>query len=340
MIDKAPTTAASPLARLRAVHPLAPWALSAIVLAPLPWLARNEYQVYLLDYTCVMILLSVGLNIVKGFAGQVTVGHIGLFAIGAYSSAILSLNFGLPFWLSLPSAVAITAAAGVVVGIPSFRLEGAYLALATLGLAESVRTFINVTPYLGMMMGIGDIPAPAIGDFTFDTWTRYWFLLMPVTLLGIYFSFGILRSRVGHAFKALREDPIAAAAAGINVRRYKLLAFVISAIYAGFAGGLIAHMPPGFINPNNFTLLEMVTLLLMVVVGGIGNIWGGIIGAILVTIVFDLTRDYPWHQLVLFGGVIVLTVRFMPKGIGGLIERYLVTRRFIAARRRTLGDAA
>ena len=92
MIDKAPTTAASPLARLRAVHPLAPWALSAIVLAPLPWLARNEYQVYLLDYTCVMILLSVGLNIVKGFAGQVTVGHIGLFAIGAYSSAILSLN--------------------------------------------------------------------------------------------------------------------------------------------------------------------------------------------------------------------------------------------------------
>ena len=99
-------------------------------------------------------------------------------------------------------------------------------------------------------------------------------------------------------------------------------------------------MPPGFINPNNFILLEMVSLLLMVVVGGIGNIWGGIIGAIIVTIVFDLTRDYLWHQLVLFGGVIVLTVRFMPKGIGGLIERYLVTRRFIAPRNRTLGDAA
>ena len=339
MIDKALATAASPLARLRSVHPLVPWVLTGIVLVPLPWLALNEYQIYMIDYTCVMILASVGLNIIKGFAGQVTVGHIGLFAIGAYSSAILSLNFGFPFWLSLPCAVAITAMAGLIVGIPSFRLEGAYLALVTLGLSESVRIFIIVTPYLGGTIGIGNIPAPQIGDFAFDNWTRYYFLLMPVTLLGIYCSFCILGSRVGRAFKALREDPIAAAAAGINVRRYKLLAFCISAIYAGTAGAMWAHMDPGYISPNSITLLEMVTMLLIVVLGGIGNIWGGIIGAIIVTIVHDLTAPYPWYQFVLYGGFIVITVLYMPKGIGGLIDRYFVTRRFIEARKRRLKDA-
>ena len=339
MIDKARTATASLRGGLYSLHPIAPWVLSGIVLVPVPWLVLNEYQIYLIDFTCVMILASIGLNIIKGFAGQVTVGHIGLFAIGAYSSAILSLNFGLLFWLSLPCAVAITAMAGLIVGIPSFRLEGAYLSLVTLGLSESVRIFIIVTPYLGGTIGIGNIPAPQIGDFAFDSWTRYYFLLMPVTLLGIYCSFRILRSRVGRAFKALREDPIAAAAAGINVRRYKLLAFFISAIYAGIAGGMWAHMSPGYISPNSVTLLEMVTMLLIVVLGGIGHIWGASSARSSSPSSTTSPIPIPGTQLVLFGGFIVITVLYMPKGIGGLIERYFVTRRFIEARNRRLSDA-
>ena len=122
-------------------------------------------------------------------------------------------------------------------------------------------------------------------------------------------------------------------AAGVNVRKYKLLAFVISALYAGCAGSLAAHMTPGFLHPNNYTVVEMVTVLLMVVLGGIGHIWGGIIGAILVTIIYDLTRDYYQYQLLIFGLVIVLTVMFLPTGIGGIIDRYLVTRGFVALRK-------
>jgi branched-chain amino acid transport system permease protein len=331
---------ALPVEYFRKRHSSLPWLGTFVLLLPLPWLAFNTYQVYLLDFICVMIILSVGLNIVKGFAGQVTVGHIGLYAIGAYTSAVLSVNFGFPIWLSLPVAVVVTSAAGIIVAIPSFRLEGAYLALATLGMGESVRIYISMTDYLGASLGFGSIPAPVIAGITLDTYVKYYYLLLPVTLLAIYCSFAILRSGTGRAFKAIREDTISAAAAGVNVRRYKLLAFILSAVYAGVAGNLFAHMTPGYLHPNNFTVIEVVTLLLMVVFGGIGHIWGGVIGAVLISIIFDLTRDYYHYQMLIFGGVIVLTVLYMPKGIGGIIDKYLVTRRFIKHRQPKDRDAA
>lgn len=316
-----------------------PWAIGLAVLVALPHLTGNEYHHYLLDIMMINIILAVGLNIVKGFAGQVTVGHIAMAAIGAYTSAILALNFGFVFWLALPAAILVTGLAGAVVGVPSFRLEGAYLALATLGLAESVRIFISATPYLGAAEGLSGIPAPAIGGFAFDTHVSYYYLVMPVALVGIYFSFCILRSDIGRSLKALREDSLAAAAAGINIRKYKLFAFVVSALYAGAAGSFQAHIPPGFLHPNSYMIHEMVTLLLMVVLGGIGHIWGGVVGAVLVTIIFDLTREWYQYQLIAFGMIIVLTVMFMPRGIGGLIDRTLTTRRFVAIRK-ARADAA
>ena len=302
-------------------------------MAALPWLTVNDYQDYLLDIMMINIILAVGLNIVKGFCGQVTVGHIALAAIGAYSSAVLTVNFGFPFWIALPCAMLIAGFAGIVVGVPSFRLEGAYLALATLGLAEAVRIFISATNYLGAAEGFGNIPAPRLGAFVMDDHIAYYYVAMPLALLGIYISFSILRSDVGRAFRAVREDVMAAAAVGINVRKYKLLAFVISALYAGCAGSLMAHLAPGFLHPNSFTIVEMVTVLLMIVMGGIGHIWGGVIGAVIVTIVFDLTREWQQYQLIVFGMVVVLTVLYLPRGIGGLIDRYLARRRFVAIRR-------
>jgi branched-chain amino acid transport system permease protein len=330
--ETAPVTEGAMMRATSARH-LAPWLIGFVLLVPLPWLAFNDYQRFLLDLILINIILAVGLNVVKGFAGQVTVGHIALMAIGAYTSAVVATKFGGPFWVALPSAMLVSAVAGLIVGVPSFRLEGAYLALATLGLAESVRIFISATDYLGASIGYGDIPPPNIFGWALDTHLRYYYVVMPLAIAGVYFSFCMLRSNIGRAFKALREDPLAAAASGINVRKYKSLAFVISALYAGCAGSLAAHMTPGFIHPNNYTLVEMVTVLLMVVLGGIGHVWGGIIGAIIVTIVYDLTRDYYQIQLLLFGMVIVLTVMYMPTGIGGLIDRYLVTRGFVAIRK-------
>ena len=282
------------ISALTRVHRLLPWLLAYLLLLPLPKLLEfsiNDYYIDLANRACLFILLCVGLNIVKGFCGQVTVGHIGLYAIGAVSSALLALNYGLSFWVSAPLAMLIAGFAGIIVGLPSVRLEGAYLALATLGLGESVRIMIAVTPALGSSTGIMLIPAPAIGDFVFDSFERYYYLVMTVAVLGIYLSFAILRSATGRAFQAIREDPIAASVIGINVTMYKLLAFVISALYAGLGGALFAHMPPGYIHHNNFTIIEMVTLLLMVVLGGIGNIWGGVIGDIVVTVIYEQTKE-------------------------------------------------
>ena len=320
------------ISALTRVHRLLPWLLAYLLLLPLPKLLEfgiSDYYIDLANRACLFILLCVGLNIVKGFCGQVTIGHIGLYAIGAVSSALLALNYGLSFWMSAPFAVLITGFAGIIVGLPSVRLEGAYLALATLGLGESVRIMIAVTPALGSSTGIMLIPAPAIGDFVFDSFERYYYLVMTVALLGIYLSFAILRSATGRAFQAIREDPIAASVVGINVNMYKLLAFVISALYAGLGGALFAHMPPGYIHHNNFTIIEMITLLLMVVLGGIGNIWGGVIGAIVVTVIYDQTKEYYFYQPLIFGISMVLLVVFMPRGIGGLIERMIVKEKFI-----------
>ena len=337
-MKRAIESVADAIAALRDKHPLLPWAVALLVLLPLPHLTGNNYQVFLLNFICIMIILATGLNIVKGFAGQVTVGHVALYAIGAYTSAVLSTKFGSPFFLNLPLSIIAAMAAGVIIGMPSFRLEGAYLALATLAFAQAVEVFIRVTNYLGAASGIGGIRAPEVFGYSLRAYDDYYYLVMPITLLAVYASFAILKSATGRAFMAIREDPVSAASMGVNVRRYKLIAFVMSAFYAGLAGALYAHMLPGYVHPNNFTVIEMVTVLLMVVLGGIGNIWGGVIGAIIVTIVADITREYYFYQLLLFGSVIVFTVLFMPKGIGGIVDRYFVSRRFIAAREITAGQ--
>ena len=318
------------------MHSAVPWLMALLLLLLLPFSLSNNYVQYVINIICINVILAVGLNIVKGFAGQVTVGHMAIAAIGAYTSAVLSTHLGLPFWAALLGAMLVAAAAGALVGIPSFRLEGAYLALATLGLAESVRIVIAATEFLGGAVGYQNIPAPVLFGMRLDDYRSYYYLVMPCMLLGLYLSFSILRSDVGRAFKAIREDPLAAGAAGVNVRKYKLIAFVLSALYAGCAGSLQAHMTPGYLNPGSYTITEMVTLLLMVIMGGIGHIWGGVIGAIIVTLIDDYTRQYYEYRMIMFGMVIVLTVMYVPRGIGGFIDDFLIHRNFKTRTRKVL----
>src|SRR6516225_8609230 len=271
----------APLARAIAAHPGCRWGAAFVALLALPLAVANGYQQYLLDLIMINIVLAVGLNIVKGFAGQVNVGHV---------------------------------------------------ALAAIGLAESVRIFIAVTDYLGASVGYGDIPPPIIAGWRLDGYAAYYYVVMPAAVIGTYIAFSILHSDVGRAFKAIREDTLAAAASGINVRKYKLLAFVISALYAGCAGSLAAHMAPGFIHPDDHNPTRMITVILMVVAGGLGHVWGGVIGAALITLVAEWTRSYYQHEFIIFGLIVVLTMMYMPRGIGGYIDRRLATRRFVALR--------
>ena len=310
-------------------YPFIAFIIAFVILAFVPSVVFTDvYQSHLATLIFVNIVVAAGLNIVKGYCGQVTVGHVGLFAVGSYTAGTLFLYLGLGFWVTLPIAIIVTAFFGVAMGIPSFRLEGPYLALATLGGGEAIRLFIENGNFFRSTFGISDIPTPSLMGFNFDSPDRYYFISMTVMIIAVYFSFSILRSGVGRAFMSIREDPICAAAAGINVKKYKILAFILSAMFAGAAGAVYAYMPPGYIHPNNYTVIEMVTFLSMVVLGGLGHIWGGIIGAIIITIVYDLTRPLYKYQLLIFGLTIVLTILFMPKGLGGFIDRYFLEKRF------------
>ena len=310
-------------------YPFIAFIIAFCILALVPSVIFTDvYQSHLATLIFVNIVVAAGLNIVKGYCGQVTVGHVGLFAVGSYTAGTLFLYLGLGFWITLPIAIVVTAFFGVAMGIPSFRLEGPYLALATLGGGEAIRLFIENGNFFRSTFGISDIPTPSLMGFNFDSPDRYYFISMTIMIIAVYFSFSILRSGIGRAFMSIREDPICAAAAGINVKKYKILAFFFIAMFAGAAVAVYAHMPPGYIHPNNYTVIEMVTFLAMVVLGGLGHIWGGIIGAVIITIVYDLTRPLYKYQLLIFGLTIVLTILFMPKGIGGFIDRYFLEKRF------------
>ena len=310
-------------------YPFLGFIIAYLILLAVPSIFFTDlYQSHLASLIFINIIVAAGLNIVKGYCGQVTVGHVGLYAVGSYTAGCMFMYLGSDLWVTLPAAIIVTGLFGIAFGIPSFRLEGPYLALATLGGGEAIRLFIENGAFFNSTYGISSISQPVIFGVPFDTPDKYYYISMPVMLIAVYFSYSILNSSVGRAFMSVKEDPISAAASGIDVKKYKLLAFILSAMFAGAAGAIYAHLPPGYIHPNNYTVIEMVTFLAMVVFGGLGHIWGGVIGAIIITIVYDLTRPLYEYQLFIFGLTIVLTILFMPKGIGGFIDKYFIDRRF------------
>ena len=310
-------------------YPFLGFIIAYLVLLCVPSIFFTDlYQSHLSSLIFINIIVAAGLNIVKGYCGQVTVGHVGLYAVGSYTAGCMFMYLGSDLWMTLPAAIIVTGLFGIAFGIPSFRLEGPYLALATLGGGEAIRLFIENGEFFNSTYGISSISQPTIFGVPFDTPDKYYYISLPVMIIAVYFSYSILKSSIGRAFMSVREDPISAAASGIDIKKYKILAFILSAMFAGAAGAVYAHLPPGYIHPNNYTVIEMVTFLAMVVFGGLGHIWGGIIGAIIITIVYDLTRPLYEYQLFIFGLTIVLTILFMPKGIGGFIDKYFIARRF------------
>ena len=310
-------------------YPFLGFIIAYLVLLFVPSIFFTDlYQSHLSSLIFINIIVAAGLNIVKGYCGQVTVGHVGLYAVGSYTAGCMFMYLGSDLWMTLPAAIIVTGLFGIAFGIPSFRLEGPYLALATLGGGEAIRLFIENGEFFNSTYGISSISQPVIFGVPFDTPDKYYYISLPVMIIAVYFSYSILKSSIGRAFMSVREDPISAAASGIDIKKYKILAFILSAMFAGAAGAVYAHLPPGYIHPNNYTVIEMVTFLAMVVFGGLGHIWGGIIGAIIITIVYDLTRPLYEYQLFIFGLTIVLTILFMPKGIGGFIDKIFIDKRF------------
>ncbi|MGB4337007.1 MAG: branched-chain amino acid ABC transporter permease [Bacillota bacterium] len=305
-------------------------ALAAVLVAlPLVTVALDRaYVVYIYSLLMVYSVACVGLNILTGFTGQISIGHAGFMAVSAYASAILTGRFGVPFAASLVLSSGLAAVLGLALGVPALRLRGHYLAICTLGFGVAVSQLSAVCEKLtGGYQGM-KVPAASILGFRFDTDLKFYFLALAVAWLMIEAAMNIIRSRPGRALMAVRDSEVAAQAMGVNLAKYKVASFSISAFYAGVAGVLYAHLVK-YVSPFDFNLSVSMTLLASIVVGGLGSIEGSILGAVFMTLLPHLFSRVKNLPLVLAGLSIVLVVLFLPYGLVSLprIIRFALARR-------------
>ncbi len=286
----------------------------------LPILAGSPYLITVGVFAGINALVAIGLCILMGYAGQVSLGQAGFYGIGAYVSAVLSQQYGLPVILSVLSALLIAAIAAVVLAIPSLRLKGHYLAVATLGFGEIIYIIINEWGP-GGPSGFGDIPSFNILGVTFDSTVRYFYLTWGCVALVLLFSFNLIHSRTGRALRAIHGSELASRAMGLDVVALKIKVFILSAVYAALAGSLYAHYMT-FISPSSFTLFYSILVLMMAVIGGITNIWGAVVGSLFITILPELLRRFEEFDVLIYGLILTLSLMFFRKGlIPLLIER-------------------
>lgn len=242
-----------------------------------------SYRFSLFNLVLVHVILAVGLNILVGYTGQISLGHAGFFAIGAYGTTLLMTKLGLPFIIALPLAGFISAAFGFILGLPALRLEGPYLSIATLGFGLTVTHIIGHWDFFGGRTGLQVPPLDLGWGFILKTDVQKYYLILIITIFLVLSARNLIKTRVGRAFVAIRDSDIAAEVIGVNLLIYKTLSFAVSAFYAGIAGGLFGFVL-GFFNPEPFNLILSIVFLVMIVVGGLGAIAGAIMGATLITL--------------------------------------------------------
>ena len=288
---------------------------AAVVLAAiaLPVLGTS----YLIDVgtlVLVYVMLGFGLNIVVGFAGLLDLGYAAFFAIGAYTTAYLMVNNHMSFWLTVPIAACFTAVSGIIIGGPTLRMRSDYLAIVTLGFGEIVRIAATNFTFTGGPEGIYDMPHATIGAFVLRTPAALYFLGMAFALVVLVGSYNLSRSRLGRAWLAIREDEAAAQAAGIHPVYFKLLAYVLGAIFAGAAGSFFAVKLTA-INPSSFTFIQSVTILMVIILGGRGSLPGVILGAAVIIILPEVLRAFDQVRMLAFGIGLIVLMLLRPQGL-------------------------
>jgi len=284
------------------------WSIVLLVfLFTLP-LYLPSYNIYLFNIILVNIILAVGLNILVGYTGQISLGHAGFFAIGAYGTALIMMHLHFPFIVALIIAALIAAFFGFIIGLPALRLEGPYLAIATLGFGLTIMHIIGRWEIFGGRMGIKTPPldlgfAGSALSLVIAGDVKLYYLILIITVLMVIGARNLMKTRVGRAFVAIRDDDIAAEVMGVNLTIFKTMSFAVSAFYAGVAGGLYGFVVT-FFDPFTFNLILSIIFLVMVVVGGLGSVMGAIMGAILITYLqYDFLKNV--EEMPYFGAFLV-----------------------------------
>lgn len=287
-----------------------------------PSILRGQTYLFLVLCTIgIYVIVNSGLDIVYGYSGQISIGQAGFYAVGAYVSAILSVRFGLPVFFTMILGALAASLAGVLIAIPSTRVVHHFLALVTIGFGEIVRLVLhNGGEFTGGPDGIAAIPPLRLGALNFDSFQSYYYLTLVCVLACLAAKASLVNSRIGRAFLTIRYNPESSAAFGINVQKYKVVAFGIGAFCAGFGGVLYAHLVR-FVSPETFTLNQSVLFLTMVLFGGARSLWGPIIGSVVLMAVSELLQSFGTLQMAAYGLIIMLVLFAMPRGIvGGLKE--------------------
>jgi branched-chain amino acid transport system permease protein len=311
-------------------------AAAPFALALVPGFGFNNYTFSVLNLALIYCIVAVGLNLLTGYAGLISLGHSGLLAVGAYITAGLTSLAGVPYWLSVGAGAAVCGAVGCLLAIPALRLAGPYLALVTVGFTVAVPQIITFLDFRTDGLEGFKVDKPTLPGFAPDADLARYYLFLPLVLGLFWTAENLVRSRTGRAWLALRDSEKAATACGVSLTRYKVAAFTVSAVYAGIAGGLYAGQV-GRITATDFNLLQSILFLVMLAVGGLSNLNGAIIGAVLMTILPELvnrlsaaTQDIfasvglnlqlKNPQYILYGLLILLFVLFFPKGLVALFN--------------------
>ena len=286
----------------------------AAILILLPIVTPNMYIMQIINMIGIYIILGIGINVLTGYTGQLSLGQAAFFGIGAYTAALMNTRAGLQFIPCLLGSVVVTAFFGVVLAIPALKVKGSYLALLTMGFGEVVRiVMINWTPVTNGTAGVLGIQSPVIFGFSFDTLKKYYFLILLFVLLGLAYESIIIRTRTGRAFIAIREDNEAAELTGIDVTAYKIKAFVLSAVYCGVAGCLYAMMIK-YVSPDTFVSNTSSVILWTAIVGGFGTVIGPVLGGIIMQVLPEALRFLGDWRLVVYGVILLVVILRFPGG--------------------------
>lgn len=287
--------------------------------------AGSSYASQVAITTMIFVILAASLNLITGSAGLLSLGHAAFFGVGAYTAALLSTRFGWPFWATLPFAAASAAAIGALVAVPTMRLTSIYFAVATLGIGEMI--YVTLLNWVGLTRGpMGIRSIPAINVFGQQGMGVQLLVTAAVMLAVLWVVHRVVHSYWGNALRALREDDACADAMGIDVGRLKLQSFGLACALAGAAGALFAHTT-GYISPESFRFGESILVLSMVVVGGLGSLYGSVIGAVLLAVLPEALRDLGHWRMIAVGVVLFAAILFLPKGLVGEVSAIRLARR-------------
>jgi branched-chain amino acid transport system permease protein len=286
-----------------------------LIVAIFPWLVGgNEYFISILIFLGINGIITMGLSLLMGYAGQISLGHAGFFGLGAYSSGILTTQYSIHPLAAFLAGIFLSAIIAFLVGKPTLRLKGHYMAVATLGFGEILFIVFNeLSPLTGGPSGLSGIPTLTFMGYSLEG-ARYLYLVWGFVIILLLFSLNVINSRVGRALRAVHGSEIAANAMGVDASRYKVQVFVLSAVYASIAGSLYAHFVT-FISPSSFSLMFSILLLMMVVVGGAETIWGALLGAMVLTLLPEYLRGLEDFEVLAYGGILMVVLLFMPQGI-------------------------